>query len=127
MNLLPLWDLVRLAEWGGFWVALREVPLVPDFWLWLYLAFTISSTMMPSASDRQAWLPVGVLILLLVPTAVLAGAGPWMLANLAPPVNRFMQSLALIFGLSSAIHVLFLFPFFLLHKAAAKLSRLDVG
>ncbi len=61
LHLLPLWDFIRLAEWDGFWSGLMAVPKAPDFWLWFYLTFTISSTMMPSASDRHAWLPLGLL------------------------------------------------------------------
>jgi len=28
---------------------------VPNFWLWVYLIFSISNAMLPSESDRQAW------------------------------------------------------------------------
>jgi hypothetical protein len=127
MQLLPLWDFVRIGDWSQFWAVLSAVPKVPDFWLWFYLTFTVSSTMMPSASDRQAWLPVGLLIVALVAIAILAGAGPWMLENIAPPVNEFLQALALIFGLSAAIHILLILPFFLLHRILAKLTGVDVG
>ncbi len=127
MELLPLWDYVQLVDWTQFWNGLKLVPSLPDFWLWFYLTFTVSSTMMPSISDRQAWLPVGILIAVLIGIAVLAGAGPWMLANAAPPVNEFLQALALIFGLSSAIHLLLILPFYLLHKLLSHLTRLEVG
>jgi hypothetical protein len=127
MQLLPLWDFVRLADWGQFWAGLAAIPQRPDFWLWFYLTFTVSSTMMPSASDRQAWFPVGLLIAALVAIAIFAGAGPWMLLNIAPPVNKFLQALALILGLSAAIHVLLVLPFFLLHLILARLTGVDVG
>ena len=32
----------------------------PDFWLLLYLIFSISNGMLPSESDRQAWRPVAL-------------------------------------------------------------------
>jgi hypothetical protein len=127
MQLLPLWDFAQLKDWGQFWAALGAVPSRPDFWLWFYLTFTISSMMMPSESDRQAWLPVVLLAVALVCMAVLAGAGPWMLQNIAPPVNAFLQALALIFGLSASIHILLVIPFFLLHTILARITRLDVG
>ena len=28
---------------------------IPNFWLWVYLIFSISNAMLPSESDRQAW------------------------------------------------------------------------
>ncbi|MEW6092428.1 MAG: hypothetical protein AB1531_00540, partial [Chloroflexota bacterium] len=122
MQLLPLWDFVRFGDWNQFWIGLKMVPNYPDFWLWFYLTFTVSSMMMPSTSDRQAWLPVVLLAVGLVGLAVLAGAGAWMLENLAPPVNEFLQALALIFGLSAAIHILLILPFFLLHRSLATLT-----
>ena len=56
----------------------------PDAWLWLYLVFAISNTMLPSASDRETWPPVimfiaGIVVLVLLSnqTATLeAFAGP---------------------------------------------------
>ena len=83
--------------------------------------------MMPSASDRHAWLPVGVFASVLIAIAVLAGAGPWMLEHLAPSFNSFLNSLALIFGLSAMLHALFIVPFILLHRLIARLTGMDIG
>ncbi len=127
MQLLPLWDLLRSANWEGFWIRLGSVPLVPDFWLWFYLGFAVSSTMMPSASDRHAWRPLGLIVGALITVALLAGAGPWMLENLAPPFNSFLQALALILGLSAVFHLMLILPFLLLHRGLAKLTKIDVG
>jgi hypothetical protein len=91
------------------------------------LTFTISSTMMPSASDRHAWLPLGLLIAALLGVAFLAGAGPWMLQNLAPGFNQFLRGLAMIFGLSGTLHVLLVLPFLLTHRILVKLTGMDIG
>lgn len=127
MKLIPLWDLLRSWNLMGFWGNLGSVPKTPDFWLWFYLTFTISSTMMPSQSDRHAWMPVVILVVGLVGAAILAGAGTWMLANLAPPLNEFLQALAMIFGLSGLLHGLLILPFLLLHKILARVTGVDVG
>jgi len=127
LRLLPLWDLIRLAEWNGLWAGLVAVPKAPDFWLWFYLTFTISSTMMPSSSDRHAWLPLGFLAVALLGIAILAGAGPWMLENLAGPFNSFLRALALIFSLSGVLHILLILPFLSLHKLLAKVTGVDIG
>ncbi len=126
-HLLPLWDFIRLAKWDGFWAGLAAVPKTPDFWLWFYLTFTVSSTMMPSASDRHAWLPLGSLAVALLGIAVLAGAGPWMLENLAGPFNSFLRALALIFGLSGILQVLLILPFLLFHRVLTRLTGVDIG
>jgi len=127
MHILPLWDLMRSTKWEALWVLLASIPTSPDFWLWFYLTFTISSTMMPSESDRHAWLPLGFLVVGMVAAAILAGAGTWMLANLAPQFNKFMQALALIFGLSSVLHLFLILPLLLLHRILTKVTGVDVN
>jgi hypothetical protein len=127
LHLLPLWDVLRVANWGAFWGLLKSVPNSPDFWLWFYLTFTISSTMLPSQSDRHAWLPLGLLVVGLVGVAILAGAGTWMLTNLAPRFNQFLGALAMIFGLSGGLHILLIIPFWLLHQIMSKATGVDIG
>jgi len=126
LHLLPLWDFIRLADWNGFWSGLTAVPKAPDFLIWFYLTFTVSSTMMPSVSDRHAWLPLGLLIGALVGLAILAGAGLWLLENLAPPFNAFLRALAIIFGLSGILHIIIIPPFFLTHKLLSRLTGVDI-
>lgn len=127
LEMLALWDALRSGDWNAFWLGLSALPKAPDFWLWFYLTFTVSSTMTPSASDRHAWLPFGLLLAGLLAVAFLAGAGPWLLANLAPRFNQFLRGLAMIFSLSSLIHLSLILPFWLLHRLLAKVTRMDVG
>jgi hypothetical protein len=82
--------------------------------------------MLPSQSDRNAWLPLGVTIAILVALAILAGIGPWMLAYLAPSLNAFLSAAAIIFGLSAAVHAVLIVPIFLIHKALAKITGVDI-
>jgi len=126
LNLLPLWSALRLVDFPTFWTGFFSLPAQPDFWLWAYLTFTVSSMMLPSESDRHAWLPLGGIIAVLLALAIFAGQGDWMLANLAPPLNIFFRSVATIFGLSAAAHGLFLAPLLLLHKGATRLTGRDI-
>jgi hypothetical protein len=110
LGLLHAWE-----QWGGgapetLFAALPQAYARPDFWLWFYLALTVSSTMMPSASDRRAWLPLGLFAALLVGAALLAGAGPWLLANLAEPIGVAFLAMAVVFGISVLVHALLLLP-----------------
>jgi hypothetical protein len=127
MHLLELWDLLRAGQVQLVMTGLRILPAISDFWLWFYLTFTVSSTMMPSASDRHAWLPLSIFAGILLVLAIVAGAGPWMLANLAPPLNAFLKSVSLIFGLSVMLHIILLVPIFLVHKTLIKINGLDVA
>lgn len=83
--------------------------------------------MLPSESDRNAWLPLGGTIVLSVAVAAFAGAGVWMLNNLAPPLNIFFRSIASIFGLSAAVHGILVLPLMLIHKLLTRITGLDIG
>lgn len=126
LEMRVLWDTFRNGQFDLFWLALRFLPAVKDFYLWFYLAFAVSSTMMPSESDRYAWLELLISVAVLFALALLVGAGPWMLENVAPLVSGFLSSVAVILGLSSAFHALLLLPVVLVHKLLTRLTGLDV-
>ena len=117
----PLVELVNRGQWHLLLVALRSLPGLPDFWIWFYLVFTISSTMLPSASDRRAWLPIALPLLGIALLAVFAGAGPWMLEHLAPGLQTVLSALLMVLGISLAVHLALGLPVGL---AAALLARL---
>ncbi len=121
-----LFEYASGGKWDLFWGALANLPAQPDFWLWFYLAFAISSTMLPSASDRRAWLPIAIPIVVLIALALVAGAGPWMVANLAPGLNTLVQSLAMVFAISLAVHLALGLPVGLLAALVSKLTGLRV-
>jgi hypothetical protein len=99
----------------------------PDFWLWFYLAFTVSSMMLPSSSDRRAWLPMSLVFAGLVCLALLGGAGPWMVVNLAPTLNRALQAVAVAFGISIILHMVLLIPVWSIRKTLSRLTGLEVA
>ncbi len=51
------------GDWGTLQVGLTHVANANDAWVWAYLAFAVSNTMLPSRSDMRAW-PALVLFLL---------------------------------------------------------------
>jgi hypothetical protein len=126
LHLLPLWEVFRNAQFGLFWLGITYLPQINDFPLWFYLTFAVSSTMMPSASDRHAWMPLGLGVTILIGLALLAGAGPWMLENLAPSLNDFLNSVAVLFGLSAVVHALMILPFMLIHRVLTRVTGVDV-
>jgi hypothetical protein len=127
LHLIPLWEVLRNGQMGLFWMGVTLLPNVPDFFLWFYLTFAISSTMLPSQSDRHAWLPLGLSVVVLFVLALFAGAGGWMLDTLASPLNAFFRSVATLFGLSAAVHGILIPPVMLLHKLLARWLGWDVG
>jgi hypothetical protein len=126
LHLYTLWDVLRNGQIELFWLGLSLLPTVKDFYLWFYFTFAVSSTMMPSDSDRHSWLPLGLWAAALFAMAIFAGAGTWMLENITPALNNFLYSVALLFGMSNAVHVVLLIPFFLLHRLLVYIMKVDV-
>jgi hypothetical protein len=127
LQMRVLWDAFRNGQLDLFWLGVRALPQAPDFYLWFYLAFAVSSTMLPSESDRHAWLELVISIAVLFGLALLFGAGPWMLSNVAPRLSTFLSSVAVIFGLSAFVHILLILPTALIHKLVARATGIDVA
>ena len=82
--------------------------------------------MMPSESDRHAWLELVIAVGVLFSITLLIGAGPWMLNTIAPLISNFLSSVAVIFGLSSIVHVMLVLPTGLIHRLLTRLTGVDV-
>ena len=121
-----LWNVLRDGQIDLFWMGVGLLPNAQDFYLWFYLTFAISSTMLPSESDRHSWLPLGLWVAALLALAIFSGAGTWMLENLAPLLDNFLFSVALLFGFSNAVHLVLLFPFFVFHRLLVYIMQVDV-
>lgn len=126
LQLNILWNLLREGKMSLFWMGVGRLPDVPDFYLWFYFTFAVSSTMLPSESDRGDWLPLGLWIAALLGLAIASGAGAWMLENLAPLLDDFLFSVALLFGLSNLLHIILLFPFYSIHRLLVYVMKVDV-
>lgn len=89
----------------------------PDAWLWAYVIFAVSNTMLPSRADRQAWAPV-ILFLLLVGALVwMAGLGPAIVEMMGAPIVTSLQWLTAMYAFTIMVDV----PFVLLIALGEKL------
>ena len=127
LGLLDLWSLGINEEPRMFINALTAFYAQSDFWLWFYLTLVVSSTMMPSASDRRAWLPLVLFAALLIGLAVLVGAGPWLLENLAEPLQLVFLAMAIVFGISVLVHALLLLPAWGLRRLLSWTTGLEIS
>ena len=126
LHMLTLWNFLRGGNLTLFWRGIYILPTYPDFLLWFYLTFAVSSTMLPSQSDRHAWGALGLAIGILFGLALLAGIGPWMLEHLAPPLNNFLRSIATIFALSAVIQGILALIFALVRKIIMRVTGLQL-
>lgn len=121
-----LWDGFVNESVVGFWRAFVDLPNRVDYWLWFYLAFTVSSTMLPSSSDRRAWLPVALVLGSLLGLTLIVGAGSWLMENLASPLNMALRGLAIVLGISILLHLVLLVPTVLLRYFLSRLTGYEV-
>ena len=127
MGLLPIGDELISGQLALFWQRIGQLPLLPDFWIWFYLAFVISSTMLPSPSDRRAWLPILIVAVVLLLVALIAGAGPWLATQIGPAFNRGIRSIAVIFAISVAVHLVILLPVWIFRTLVSRITGLSVS
>jgi len=126
LGLSPVAVSFHEGNWAAFWQGLLAVPSRNDFWLWFYLAFTVSSTMLPSASDRYSWRTVGIVLGLVLLALVVGGAGPWMLEHFGPWLNQALRGVALIFGISLALPLALALPVWGLRRLVSRITGLKV-
>lgn len=130
LGLPDLWQEFLEGQVGVLLQGFAKLQERADFWLWFYLIFAVSSTMMPSASDRRAWLPITLFMLIIIAVVLLFGAGPvlvdmWQQA--ANPVRLGLEGLTMAFGISSAVHLVLLPPLWAVRRSLTRLTGLQIA
>jgi hypothetical protein len=98
-----------------------------DVWVWVYLLFAVSNSMMPSASDRRAWLPVTIGLALLGVTLYYFGVAPLIAQGVGEPVAAGVRVIASAFSITIGVNLL-LMPFiWLIEKLLIRLTGLKVN
>lgn len=126
LDFSALWAQLSSGDLSSVSQALIGVVNLPDFWLWFYLVFVVSSTMFPSASDRRAWGPILLATGLFLALLLISGAGPWLWQNLGTPLIRLMHVLSLVFVLSALVHMVLWLPCWLLRTTLERATHLKV-
>lgn len=117
-----------LAQGDGAGLAqnLLAITAAPDAWMWVYLLFTISNSMLPSASDRRAWLPVLAFALVAAGGLVLAGLGALVQQVVAGPVESAVRTLAAAFTITVALNLAAAPALWLIEQGLVRLTGLRV-
>jgi hypothetical protein len=82
--------------------------------------------MFPSESDRRAWGPILLTVVIFLGLLFIAGAGPWLWNNLGSSLLSLLHILSLIFILSALVHLILWPPFWLLRLFLERIFRLKV-
>jgi hypothetical protein len=126
LGLEPFWVSILHGQLSGISQAIKSAAAQPDFWLWFYLVFTVSSTMMPSESDRRGWVPVILLMAGLLGIILIIGVGPWLISNFGKAFLTAMNAVTLVFGITVMIHLIFLPPIWLIRTIISRILGLHV-
>jgi len=121
-----LWGSLIQGQLSAINPVLVNMIARPDFWLWFYLVFTVSSTMLPSASDRRAWLPLTLVFLFLLVVILLVGVGPWLLSKIGPALKNALDAITMVLGITVFIHLLLTPPIYFVRKLLSRLTGLQV-
>jgi hypothetical protein len=126
LGLDTVWSSLIQGQLQAISQAFGTIIHQPDFWLWFYLVFTVSSTMMPSASDRRSWLPIGLMVLGLLGLILLIGFGPWLATRLEGGLILALNAINTVFGITILIHLLLLPPTWLFQKLLSHITGIKV-
>jgi hypothetical protein len=116
LGLSTIWENLARGQVESFRSAVKSITAQPDVWLWFYLVFTISSTMMPSASDRRAWLPLFLVFGILSGLFLLLGAGPWLYFHLGTVIQSVVRATTIVFGITILLNGLLFPPVWLIRR-----------
>ncbi|MCS6909505.1 MAG: hypothetical protein NZM11_02905, partial [Anaerolineales bacterium] len=126
LNIGPAADALATGDLALAVQNLGNVLSAPDAWLWVYLLFTVSNSMLPSASDRRAWLPVLAIVAVVTALLLYAGFGPHLADFIAGPLEMGIRLLATAFTITVALNVCIAPLLYLVERALMQLTGLKV-
>jgi Zn-dependent protease len=95
---------------------------VADALVWFYLIFAVANSMMPSASDTQAWPPViGVMAVIVGVVVVIGGAG--VVQTLKAPLSFTLRWLAAALAITACVDVAVIGILWMLARLLERISN----
>ncbi len=124
LGLTAFTDINYESNLSAFVISLKNLPQMTDFGLWFFLAFAISTTMIPSEADRQSWKIIILVISITLVVVIISGLGDWMLNSIYPAINYWLLSISFVLLVSVLVHVLIFFPSMILRLAIMRIAGL---
>jgi hypothetical protein len=114
------------TSWTSLFASFAGMLEAPDIWLWLYLIFAISNTMLPSQSDRQAWTPIILFLVLAVALAWFAGLGPAIVDSVGQSLDLATRWLATVYGFTVLVDLPFVLLIALVERILGRMKGVRV-
>jgi len=96
------------GTWFGLLTHFVDLLRAPDAWLWAYVIFTVSNTMLPSQSDRESWTPIALFLVLTAALAWFTGLAPAIIERVQPPIVLATRWLTAMYGFTIVADLPFL-------------------
>jgi hypothetical protein len=126
LGLLTLWNTLTTSNQALILETLHDIIARPNYWVWFYITVAVSSTMMPSESDRRAWMPLLLAVGSLLLTGIIFGLGPVLVDSVLLPINEGLKTMALIFITSAFVQLVVLVPVFFSRKILSRITGLEI-
>jgi hypothetical protein len=98
-----------------------------DSLIWLYLLFVISNSMMPSQSDRRAWLPLTIMLTLAGVALYYVGAVPLVMQGVGEPLAAGVRVIATAFSITIGVNLIIIPVVWLIEKAIIRATGLQIN
>ncbi len=110
----------------GMFQALSVMVGTPDFWLWLYMIFAVSNSMLPSASDRRGWWRVLLVLGVLSAALYFVGFGAVVFEAISGPMDAGVRALAAAFTITVGLNLCLVPVVWVLERGISRLTGLKV-
>jgi len=114
------------GDWAGLTTELLRALKASDALIWAYVIFTVSNTMLPSRSDRQAWTPVFIFLLLVGALTWAVGLVPAIIESLSQPLTTALRWLAMMCTLTIAVDLPFALLLMLVERVLERVKGVRV-
>jgi hypothetical protein len=98
----------------------------PDAWIWAYVVFAVSNTMLPSRADVHAWPFLAAALIIAAVIAVIAGAGAILLQGLSQFLTHAARWIILLGGSTLLIDLPFFLFIFLVERGLIRLTGREI-
>jgi len=112
--------------WPALMAHFIQMVRTPDVWVWVYLIFVTSNTMLPSQSDREPWTPVLLFLVLAGVLAWLAGLGPRIVERFGKPLQLATRWLTTMYGLTLLADLPFMALILLVERGIGRIRGMRV-
>lgn len=123
----PLGAAAAAGDVAGMANGFLASVLSADSLIWLYFLFTISNSMMPSASDRRAWLPLTIVLVLVGVALYYAGAAPLLVESFGEPLAAGVRVVASAFSITIGVNLLIIPLVWLIEKLLVRVTGLQIN